>query len=175
MNATIRHLEARLSSALKDLDSSQTQLRLTPDPSCWTIQQVMEHLLLTYASTSTSFKTRLAKGTPTLTRPTPTQRTTQFVVITLGLMPGRRKAPPEVTPVASTSPLSGDDLMASTHSALTSMDQIIHQAEHAFGSVRCLTHHVLGPLTVSQWRRFHLSHGSHHVRQIAAIRRAHGL
>jgi hypothetical protein len=33
----------------------------------------------------------------------------------------------------------------------------------------------LGPLGAGQWRRFHLSHGRHHIRQILAIRRAHGI
>jgi hypothetical protein len=135
----------------------------------------MEHLLLTYASTTASFETRLAKGRPTLSRPTPAQRTAQFVVITLGLMPGRRKSPPEVTPTPSASPLSGSELIAITHDALTRMDQVFSQAEQAFGSARCLSHFALGPLTASQWRRFHLSHGSHHARQVAAIRRTHGL
>ncbi len=175
MNPTLRQLETKLASALHGLDASQTQLRLTSDPSCWTIQQVIEHLLLTYASTGASFETRLAKGTPTLSRPTPAQRTAQFVVVTLGIMPGRRKSPPEVAPAASVTPRSGDELIATTHDALTRLDQIFNQAEQAFGSVRCLSHFALGPLSASQWRRFHLSHGSHHARQIAAIRRTHRL
>ncbi|WP_035350489.1 DinB family protein [Edaphobacter aggregans] len=175
MDPTLHHLATRLSSALHGLDASQTQLRLTPDPSCWTIQQIIEHLLLTYASTGASFETRLAKGTPTLSRPTSAQRTAQFIVVTLGLMPGRRKSPPEVAPAASAVPLSGSELIAITHAALTRLDHIFDQAEQAFGSTRCLSHFILGPLSASQWRRFHLSHGNHHVRQIAAIRRTHGL
>jgi hypothetical protein len=175
MNPTIQRLETKLSSALHSLDPSQTQLRLTDDPSCWTIQQITEHLLMTYASTTAAFESRLAKGTPTLSRPTPSHRARQFVVITLGLMPGRRTAPPEVTPPASASPLSGEQLTAITRDALTHLDVIFSQADQAFGPTRCLTHFALGPLSASQWRRFHLSHGSHHVRQIAAIRRAHGL
>jgi hypothetical protein len=174
MNPTIQQLETKLSSALNGLDASQTQLRLTADSARWTIQQITEHLLMTYASTAAAFESRLAKGTPTLSRPTPSHRARQFVVITLGLMPGRRQAPPEVTPPPSNPPLSGEQLIATTREALTHMDHIF-QADHVFGSARCLTHFALGPLSVSQWRRFHLSHGCHHIRQIAAIRRTHGL
>jgi len=175
MNPTIEQLDSRLSSVLQGLDASQTQLRLTPEPSCWTIQQIAEHLLMTYASTGASFETRLAKGTPTLSRPTPAHRAAQFLVITMGIMPGGRKSPPEVTPAASTAPLSGSEIIATTHDALTHLDQAFDQAEKAFGSARCLSHFLLGPLSASQWRRFHLTHGTHHIRQIAAIRRVHGL
>jgi hypothetical protein len=175
MNPTIERLEHKLSSALQGLDASQTQLRLHDDPSCWTIQQITEHLLMTYASTTAAFESRLAKGTPTLSGPTPSHRARQFIVITLGLMPGRRKSPPEVTPTGSGSPLSGEQLIATARDALTHLDGIFSQADQAFGPARCLTHFVLGPLSASQWRRFHLSHGSHHVRQIAMIRRAHRL
>lgn len=175
MNPILEQLETKLSSALLGLDSSQTQLRLTADPACWTIQQIIEHLLMTYASTATAFESRLAKGTPTLSRPTPSHRVRQFVVITLGLMPGRRQAPPEVTPPPSDPPHSGEQLIATTCEALTRMDRIFDQADHAFGPARCLTHFALGPLSASQWRSFHLAHGTHHVRQIAAIRRVHSL
>jgi len=175
MNPTIEQLETKLSSALHGLSSSQTQLRLTDDPSCWTIQQIIEHLLMTYASTGSSFESRIAKGTPTLSRPTPSHRARQFVVITLGLMPGRHRAPPEVTPTPTDHRFSGEQLITITRKALTHLDVIFNQADQAFGPARCLTHFALGPLSASQWRRFHLSHGSHHARQIVAIRRAHGL
>lgn len=175
MSPTLHKLETKLSAALHGLNSSQTQLRLSDDPSCWTIQQIVQHLLMTYTSTASSFEGRLAKGTPTLSRPTPAHRAAQFVVIRLGLMPGRRKAPPEVTPPASSPPLSGDELAARANDALANLDHLFHQAEESFGKARCQSHFVLGPLTASQWRGFHLAHGNHHIRQIAAIRRAHGL
>ena len=54
-------------------------------------------------------------------------------------------------------------------------EKTIDQAEKAFGSTRCLSHFILGPLSAAQWRRFHLTHGAHHARQITAIRRAHGI
>jgi len=175
MNPTFQQLKQKLSSELRGLNSAQTQLRLKGDPSSWTIQQVVEHLLLTYDSTASSFQTRLAKGTPTLTRPTPAHRTAQFVVITLGLMPGRRKAPPEVTPSTSAAALSGEQLIQSVSETIARLNAVIQQAENSFVRQRCLSHFALGPLTVDQWRRFHLSHGHHHIRQIAAIRRTHGL
>jgi hypothetical protein len=175
MNHILLQLERELSSALRDLDAAQTQLRLVDDSSHWSIHQVVEHLLLTYRSTAASFQSRLAKGTPTRSSVTPRHRATQFVVITLGLMPGRRKAPPEVAPANLTTPLSGDQLIDSVTQTLTDLDIIINQARSTFGTAPCLTHFALGPLGARQWRRFHLSHGRHHIRQIKAIRRAHGI
>jgi hypothetical protein len=33
-----------------------------------------------------------------------------------------------------------------------------------------LDHPILGPLTVDQWRKFHVVHTEHHVRQISQRR-----
>lgn len=175
MHSILSTLERDLASALRGLDDGQTQLRLSPDPACWSIHQVVQHLLLTYASTITSFESRLAKGTPTRSSPTAPQRLAKFVVITLGLMPGRRLAPAEVSPPPPARPLSGDVLSATIASSLTELDIIIAQAGHAFGTAPCLSHFALGPLSASEWRRFHLCHGRHHIRQINAIRRVNGV
>jgi hypothetical protein len=175
MNPVLLQLERELSSALKGLNTAQTQTRLVDDPAHWSIHQVIEHLLLTYSSTAASFQSRLAKGTPTRARPTPRHRIVQFVVIRLGLMPGRRKSPPEVAPANPASPLSGFQLVGLLTQALADLDILFNQAESAFGTTPCLTHFALGPLTARQWRRFHLSHGRHHIRQINAIRRAHAI
>ena len=47
------------------------------------------------------------------------------------------------------------------------MDEAIAQCEQRYGSrAMVLDHPVLGPLTARQWRKFHLAHGRHHVKQI---------
>jgi hypothetical protein len=55
------------------------------------------------------------------------------------------------------------------------MDKTLDEAESLFGKRRATTHPILGPLSIAEWRRFHLSHGHHHVKQIWAIRREHGV
>jgi len=173
MNAVLSKLDCELASSLHGLSAAQTQLRLSGKPSQWSIHQIVKHLLLTYSSTAASFETRLAKGTPTLSRPTLNHRAVQFVVVTLGLMPGRRQAPPEVTPAWPDTPLSGDQLADSAAAALGQLDFILDRASESFGSIPCQSHFALGPLSAAQWSRFHLCHGRHHIRQILAIRRAH--
>lgn len=55
------------------------------------------------------------------------------------------------------------------------MDSLCDEAQVTFGNRRAITHEVLGPINMSQWRKFHLLHSCHHVKQIAEIRREHGI
>ena len=173
MNTSLATLDRELASSLRGLTSAGTQLRLTDNPSQWSIHQIALHLLLTYRSTVSAFESRIAKGTPTLSRPTLDNRLARFVVVTLGKMPGRRQSPPEVAPAWPDSPLTGEQLAISASDALSQLNLVLDQAIKAFGSVPCQAHFALGPLTAEQWGRFHLSHGRHHIRQILAIRRMH--
>jgi hypothetical protein len=53
------------------------------------------------------------------------------------------------------------------------MDQGLAECEQRFGSeVKMADHVVLGPLTIPQWRRFHLIHTRHHMKQIERLRAA---
>jgi hypothetical protein len=174
MNPTLDTLNRRLTSATAGLTARQTQLRLNAQPNKWTIQQIVEHLLLTYAATSNAFETRLAKGTPTQAKPTPAQYAGQFAITRLGLFPSGRMAPAAVDPTTPTPALSGPSLATVTTEALARLDTLCDQAESLFGTrTRAINHMILGPLTIPQWRRFHLAHGTHHVKQILAIRKSH--
>ena len=180
MNSVLASLETTLTQALDGLDAAQTQLRPRASGAGtfsekWSIQQIVEHLLLTYKSTCGAIQHRLDKGKPTDARATPQQRVFQFFLINLGIFPEGRPAPPMVTPGPHSKPLSGQQLIASVHEDLVTLDPIFDQAEKTFGHQRATTHQILGPLNIAQWRRFHLIHTRHHARQIRAIRRQHGL
>jgi hypothetical protein len=175
MNALFEQLEQTLSPVLAGLDDGQTQLRPTAHPDKWTIQQIVEHLLLTYNSTRHVMEARIAKGKPTKGHPSIPQRVAQFCVTRLNYFPEGRRAPAFVDPPPSAQPLSGQQLIHSVHQQLSTLDPVFDQAEAAFGPQRVVTHHILGPLSIQQWRRFHLIHSRHHAKQIATIRRQHGL
>jgi hypothetical protein len=173
MDPALQQLQSELSRSLHGLNPVQAQLHPKHDPARWNICQIAQHLLMAFASTTSSIKDRLAKGTPTRSRPTPSQFLPRLFVIRLGFIPVRREAPALVTPPAcppAPHP-SGDDLTSAILVSLTSMDSVLTQAEGLFSSTPCLSHFVLGPLSIPQWRRFHLVHGRHHIHQIAAIRR----
>ena len=176
MNSTLSRLQQEISSALQQLDSTQTQLRPRSRLARWSIQQIVEHLLLTYSSTEAALDDRLAKGRATRAKPSIPQRLGQLTVIRLGYFPSGRKAPPLVIPSASPAPLSGEQLTLSATDRLLRLDQRCTDAAERFGLTEpCASHTALGPLNLDQWRKFHLIHGEHHLKQIAAIRKTHGV
>jgi hypothetical protein len=116
---------------------------------------------------------RLEKRTPTKARPSGVQRMSQFVVIRVGYFPRGRKAPEMVTPQAKAA-VPGGVLIAEVDDAIASLDKKVADGEKLFGpEYRAISHMILGPLSIRQWRRFHLVHGRHHIRQISAIRNDH--
>jgi len=176
MNSDLQTLQRELAHSLHDLDSSQTQLRPPDHPDKWSIQQIAEHLLLTYSSTETSINARLAKGSPTHARPTFHQRMQQCAVTRFGYFSTGREAPSFVMPHPTVYPLSGQNLTQAVVEHLTDLDLLFTEAETLFGPhSSCISHHVLGPLQISQWRRFHLIHSRHHIKQILSLRRTHNL
>ncbi|HMF53928.1 MAG TPA: DinB family protein, partial [Edaphobacter sp.] len=163
MNPILDQLEDELARPLRGLTSTQTLLRSQPDPSRWSIWQIAQHLLLTYSSTSASLEDRLKKGVPTRSRITFQQTAAQLCVLRFGLLPGRREAPPFVAPPECPPDLllTGDELASAASTGLDRMDTLLNKAEARFGTSPCNSHYILGPLSVPQWRRFHLVHGRH--------------
>jgi hypothetical protein len=176
MNSDLQRLNRELAHSLRGLDAKQTQLRPPSRPGNWSIQQIVEHLLLSYSGTETAISARLAKRTPTRARPNLLQHFSRYTITHLGYFPTGRKAPPLVTPQPTTQPLSGEALARAVADHLARLNQLFTEAEDIFGATdRCASHMVLGPLSVDQWRRFQLIHGMHHVKQVLAIRQAHHL
>ncbi len=171
MSPELTTLELRLRSPIEPLNATQTQLSPRERPECWSIQQIVEHLLLTYQLTSVTFEARLAKGTPTRARPSLGQRMGQFAMLKLGYFPYGRKAPETVHPAAPSILQSGREIAAVLRTDLERMDALIGRAELVFGrGTQAISHQILGPLTSQQWRKFHLIHGLHHLKQINRIR-----
>jgi hypothetical protein len=176
MNSDLLQLHRELTHSLRGLDDTQTQLRPPSRPNKWSIQQIVEHLLLSYTGTETAIKARLAKRTPTRATPSLLQHFGQYTLIHLGYFPTGRKAPPLVTPPPTSLPRSGEALAQAVAEHLARLNLLFTEAEDLFGATgRCASHMVLGPLSINQWSRFQLIHGSHHVKQILAIRHAHHL
>jgi DinB superfamily len=169
-------LQAELERSLAGLTDQQTRLRPRLDSRRWHIQQIVGHLLLTYALTITALDTQIAKATRTRARLSLAQRLSQFVVLGFGWLPRQRQAPTITTPDPNVPPVDGDQLRTALTAAIAAMDARITVAEQLFGRRRrAIRHMILGPMSLAQWRRFHLVHGRHHIRQIAAIRAEHRL
>jgi hypothetical protein len=170
MHSSLKQLHAAYAPVLQGLSSEAVEAHPADDAARWNARQIVEHLILTYQSSSAVFRERLAKGRPTQSQPRPYQRIQQFFVCRFGYFPTGRTAPLGVTPAASPSePFDGDALAAKLQSELQSMDEILAVCEERFGKKRFATHQVLGPLSAEQWRSFHNAHGRSHLKQLLRI------
>lgn len=176
MDPTLHKLELELTDSLRNLTSSHLQIRSQNDPTRWNILEIVQHLLLTYSSTTASIQARLEKGRPTRSAVVLKQHIARLSVLTFGCIPVKHEAPPEVSPSTSIpdSIIGSDQLVAEISASLSTMDATLRQAQKVFGKTACQSHFVLGPMSIPQWRRFHLVHGRHHIHQILRIRRAYG-
>ena len=166
MDPITTQLKIKLTESISALDKYATQARR---PSKWSIQQIVEHLILTYCATEEVLTTRLAKGRPTSATPSLFQQCAQVLILRAGYFPSGRPAPDAVIPKADSRPLSGNRLAGQAEDHLVRMDALLDEAVKMFGPRdQSVSHVVLGPLSPAQWRRFHLVHGLHHIRQIKA-------
>jgi hypothetical protein len=138
----------------------------------WCAAEVLEHLYLTYTGTIKGFERVLAAGEPRHTGATWRQRVGKLVVLGFGHMPGGREAPAMARPKG----IPPEKVRTEIAGKIDEMDDLIRQCEEKWGTRRPLMDHlILGPLSGAQWRKFHLVHGLHHVRQIRGLREASGV
>ncbi len=134
----------------------------------WSVGEILEHLSLTYTGTKIVFDRCLQAGKPSATTPTPKDRLRTFVVTRLGYMPAGRQAPAGTRPKG----VPPEKVLADIGTNIAAMDHSIGECERRFGKrVKLVNHPILGPLTASEWRKFHCVHGRHHLRQIRRLRK----
>ena len=145
------------------------QLRWRPAGKKWSASEVLEHLSLTYSGTRIVFERCLQAGKPAATSSTLKERVRALVVVKLGHMPNGREAPAGTRPKGE----PADSILAHMSQQIEAMDNAIRRCEERFGSSTKLANHpILGPLTASEWRKFHWVHARHHVKQIERLRKA---
>lgn len=163
MNPELKRLHDEISSVVAEL--SPKQLGWHP-PGKWCAAEILEHLFLTYTGTTKGFLRMLESGRVQGNAPTLKQRAQAFLVVSLGYMPSGRKSPSVALPKG----VGGEKVVAEIAARLAEMDQALAGCEAKFGSrAKVLDHPILGPFSVAQWRKFHLVHGLHHVKQIRRL------
>jgi hypothetical protein len=173
MHPVLEQTYSVLSDQLNGLDVAATQMRPVGDALTWNIQEVLEHLLATYLVCWTSLEERLAKARPLVCERFFPTRLRQWLVIDLGYFPPGRKAPEAVLPrVVSLAPQEGAGLQEAARAAISTLDEALERVYAVYPSEPVVTHMVLGPLTVRQWRKFHRVHARHHAKQMARVRAA---
>jgi DinB superfamily len=164
MDSRLEQLKEAVESATAGMSSEQ--LSWHPKDK-WSTAEVLEHLYLTYTGTTKGFEKVLQSGKPLTTRVSLRQRLRKVAVLGFSYMPAGRVAPTNTRPKG----LPVEKIVSEIGTKIAAMDEIIAQCEARFGlGLPLLDHPVLGPLTGAQWRKFHLVHGQHHVKQILRLR-----
>ena len=131
----------------------------------WCASEVLEHLYLTYTGTIKGFERVLEAGKPMVTAPTWKQRVGNVVVLGFSHMPSGREAPKMARPRG----LPREKVRAEIVGKIAEMDAMISRCEESLGRGKLMDHVILGPLTGAQWRKFHVVHGRHHLKQVRGL------
>ncbi len=160
MDSYLECLQQAIAGATSDMSREQLTRKMNGK---WSAAEVLEHLYLTYTGTQKAFERCLKAGKPLAGIPTFKQRVAATAVTEFGYFPKGRKSPDPVLPKG----MSAEEVVAIIGPQIAAMDKAIAQCEERYGSgIKVLDHPILGPLTARQWRKFHLAHGRHHVKQI---------
>jgi hypothetical protein len=162
MDSRLEELKRAVESAIEEMSSEQLSWRPADK---WCAAEVLEHLYLTYTGTIKGFEKVMTSGKPLATQASVTQRVRTLMVVGFGYLPSGRKAPGNTQPRG----LPAEKVRSDLGAKMVAMDVIITQCEARFGRIQLLDHPILGPLTAMQWRKFHLVHGRHHVKQLLRL------
>jgi hypothetical protein len=164
MDWYLRRLHGAITSATRGMDTADL---MRHPAGKWSTAQILEHLYLTYAGSVKGFERCLKEGRPLARAVTFKERVATLIVTSLGYFPEGRKAPERTIPCG----MPAEEVVQATEEKLAAMADLITLCETRFGrSTRILDHPVLGPLTARQWRKFHLVHAQHHMKQILRLR-----
>jgi hypothetical protein len=163
MDPHLERLQRELSSVLEGLSAEQLNWRPVDK---WCAAEILEHLYLTYTGTMKGFTRVLESGQPKVTAANWKQRAGLLLVLGFGHFPSGRESPPMARPRG----LPPEKVRGEITVKIAEMDAMLTTCETKFGaSTKVLDHIILGPLTVVQWRKFHLVHGRHHIKQIQSL------
>ncbi len=132
----------------------------------WSAVEILEHLYLTYTGTTKGLSRVLASA-GACKSPTLKQRVAAMIVIQLGYFPNGIQSPAVARPRGAAS----QQVLAEIVSKIGEMDAVMNTCASKFGPhAKVMEHPFLGPLSIPQWRKFHLRHGMHHLKQIQRLR-----
>ncbi len=164
MDPRLAKLRREIASSIAGLSPGELTRSV---PGKWCSAEILEHLYLTYTGTAKGFSRLLEAGKSLATRATWKQRARSLVVTQIGYMPTGRKAPALALPRG----ISPEKVTSEILAAISHMDELMTLCARKFGTrSKVLDHPILGPLSIDQWRKFHLVHGLHHVKQIRRLR-----
>jgi hypothetical protein len=163
MDCLLQKAYDAIESATSEL--TETQMRQHP-PGKWDAAAILEHLALTFSSTARVMSKCMAADQPIIASSTVKHHLARLLVVRLSFIPTGRKAPKQVVPAG----MSGTEARELIKANLIKMDEALSQCEKRFGASATIANHpVLGPIPVKHWRKFHLLHTLHHMKQVRAL------
>ncbi len=161
------HLQ-RLHDAIRSVVTTLNSEELTRHPpGKWSAGEIFEHLYLTYTGSVKGLSRTLESGV-TGKRPSLKQRVMAFAVLEIGYFPEGVQAPAFTRPKGS----ALQSVLTEIGPKIVELDAIMVDCEAKFGPrAKIFDHPFLGPFSVAQWRKFHLRHGMHHLKQIERLRK----
>jgi hypothetical protein len=164
MNGYLQTAYAAIETAIKGM--SAEEMARHPEGK-WCTAEILEHLALAYGSTAKVMQRCTECGQSTATRPKLRHRFVSGMVTGLGYIPEGRPAPKHVVPKG----IQAQEAQRLVLENLKLMDQAMQRCEQQFGEkIKIADHPILGPLSLTGWRKFHLVHTRHHMKQIARLR-----
>jgi hypothetical protein len=164
MNGYLQTAYAAIETAIKGMSTEEMARHREGK---WCTAEILEHLALAFGSTAKVMQRCLECGQSTTTRPKLRDRFVSGVVTGLGYIPEGRKAPNHVVPKG----IQAQEAQRLVFENLKLMDQAMQRCEQQFGEkIKIADHPILGPLSLTGWRKFHLVHTRHHMKQIARLR-----
>ena len=171
MHVVLERVIDQIANEVRGLDTESAQRHPRELAYKWTAQQVVEHLVLGYQSTTITLHARLSKGRLSRhQKRTYLQWSLQLMMLSFGSFPSGVPALDETLPSAKRFlPMDGRQLGDLLHREADTMDDALDACRRKFGMERVAVHPWLGPLRVDQWRRFHAVHGVHHIEQLRSV------
>jgi hypothetical protein len=164
VTSKLSELRDRLAAAIDGM--SAKDLARHPEGK-WSSAEILDHLNLTYRGTIKNCERCLASGKPGARPDRSSKRWQRRGILWLGFFPPGRKSPVPVRPRGT--PVS--QLTTEIFENISRMERVISECDSRFGQGEPIADHpILGPMTASEWRKFHWVHGKHHARQIIRLR-----
>ncbi|HEY4045286.1 MAG TPA: DUF1569 domain-containing protein [Acidobacteriaceae bacterium] len=172
MHAVLENIVQRFSRELNGLDLDTVQRHPLEKSYLWGIQEIVEHLVLSYRLSTRELEGCLAKGRVAgRQRRTPVQWVLQLMVLSFGHFPRGAPALEETMPGVGFMPAAdGEDLAALLRKELELLDEVLGRCRRQYGMERVAADPILGPMRVDQWRRFHFIHTAHHLEQLLRVK-----
>lgn len=163
MDSYLQTLHDEVHEAIRELDAASLSRHREGK---WSAGEVLEHLYLTYQGTTKSLERCQQQGKPSARAVTGQDRVRTAIVIGFGYLPTGRKSPERAVPKG----MAVEEVVREIGLQIAAMDEALAKCEARFGKkTRLFDHPNLGPLTAKQWRKFHLVHGRHHVKQLREL------